>query len=249
MLLTPRELDKLTVYIVADLARKRRERGVKLNYAEAVALISEAILEGARDGRTVSELMDFGRTVVRAEECMAGVPELVAAVQIEATFPDGTKLVTCHEPIGGIGNRESGIGDGAAAHGLLTDAAELSVHGAVYLLAHEDIAINDGREMATLTVSNTGDRAIQVGSHFHFFEVNRALRFDRAAALGRRLDIPAGTALRFEPGDTREVNLVALGGARRALGFNGLVNGSTVTGRAAALNAARAAGFSDEGQG
>jgi urease gamma subunit len=99
MMLTPREMEKLSVYVLADVARRRRDRGTKLNYVEAIALITEAILEGARDGRTVSELMDFGRTVVRAEDCMEGVAELVPAVQVEATFPDGTKLVTCHDPI------------------------------------------------------------------------------------------------------------------------------------------------------
>jgi len=92
-------MEKLWVYVLADVARKRRDRGTKLNYAEAIALISEAILEGARDGRSVSELMDLGRTIVRADECMEGVPELVPAVQVEATFPDGTKLITCHSPI------------------------------------------------------------------------------------------------------------------------------------------------------
>ena len=99
MMLTPREMEKLWVYVLADLARRRRDRGTLLNYAEAIALISEAILEGARDGRTVTELMDAGRTVVRREECMEGVAEMVPAVQVEATFPDGTKLVTCHDPI------------------------------------------------------------------------------------------------------------------------------------------------------
>ena len=99
MMLTPREIEKLWVYVLADLARKRQARGTLLNYAEAIALISEAILEGARDGKTVAELMDLGRTVVRREDCMEGVDELVPAVQVEATFPDGTKLVTCHQPI------------------------------------------------------------------------------------------------------------------------------------------------------
>ena len=99
MMLTPREMEKLWVYVLAELARKRRDRGTLLNYAEAIALISEAILEGARDGRSVAELMDHGRTIVRRGECMEGVAEMVPAVQVEATFPDGTKLVTCHDPI------------------------------------------------------------------------------------------------------------------------------------------------------
>lgn len=97
-----------------------------------------------------------------------------------------------------------------------------------YLLAEGEIEINPGRPTATLSVANTGDRAIQVGSHFHFFEVNRALRCDRAAAFGMRLDIPAGTAVRFEPGERKDVTLVTLGGSRRVNGLNGLTEGSTV---------------------
>ena len=116
-----------------------------------------------------------------------------------------------------------------------------------YLLADEPIEINAGRETAMLSVANTGDRAIQVGSHFHFFEVNRALRFDRAAAFGMRLDIPAGTAVRFEPGDRKEVPLVTLGGARRVIGLNGLTEGSTVgpDARARAIRLATERGFID----
>ena len=117
------------------------------------------------------------------------------------------------------------------------------MHGGGYLLRDEPIALNPGRPRRTLTVSNTGDRAIQVGSHFHFFEANRALRFERAAAFGTRLDIPSGTAVRFEPGDTRAVTLVAFGGSRRCVGFSGLVNGSTAGSVEAALAAARSRGF------
>lgn len=99
MMLTPRETEKLLIYVAADLARKRRARGLRLNIPESVALITEAILEGARDGRTVAELMSLGRQVLTREEVMDGVPELVTLVQVEATFPDGTKLVSCHDPI------------------------------------------------------------------------------------------------------------------------------------------------------
>ena len=94
------------------------------------------------------------------------------------------------------------------------------------LTADGEIILNEGRETAALVVANTGDRPVQVGSHYHFFEVNAALEFDRAAARGFRLDIPAGTAVRFEPGQSREVALVAYGGARRVFGFNGAVNGA-----------------------
>jgi urease beta subunit len=107
------------------------------------------------------------------------------------------------------------------------------------------VELNAGRRTATVTVRNTGDRPIQIGSHFHFFEVNRALAFDRPAALGMRLNIPAGTAVRFEPGDSSEVELVALGGLRRAVGFNGLAEGSTetVAGVRRALRRAAEEGF------
>lgn len=99
MELTPREKDKLLLFTAGLLAERRKERGLKLNYPEAVAYISAAILEGARDGRTVAELMSYGRTLLRRDEVMEGVPEMVAEVQVEATFPDGTKLVTVHNPI------------------------------------------------------------------------------------------------------------------------------------------------------
>ena len=114
-----------------------------------------------------------------------------------------------------------------------------------YLLAEEPIEINAGRPTVTLSVWNTGDRAIQVGSHFHFFEVNRALRFDREAAFGMRLNIPAGTAVRFEPGDRKDVELVAIGGTRRVHGLNGLMNGSVASPavRARALAALSARGI------
>ncbi len=97
--LTPREKDKLLLFTAALLAERRKARGLKLNYPEAVALISAAVLEGARDGRTVADLMSFGATVLTRDDVMEGVPELIPDVQVEATFPDGTKLVTVHNPI------------------------------------------------------------------------------------------------------------------------------------------------------
>jgi urease beta subunit len=114
-----------------------------------------------------------------------------------------------------------------------------------YLLREEPVEINAGRQTVTLAVQNRGDRPIQVGSHFHFFEVNRALLFEREQALGMRLNIPAGTAVRFEPGDTHTVELVELGGLKRAVGFNNLADGSTATvgGRQTALVRARERGF------
>jgi urease subunit gamma len=99
MHLTPREIDKLLIFVAADVARRRRERGLKLNYPEAMALISAELLEGARDGKSVAELMRFGKQILRRTDVMDGVPEMLAEVQVEATFPDGTKLVTVHDPV------------------------------------------------------------------------------------------------------------------------------------------------------
>jgi len=99
MHLTPREKDKLMIVVAADLARRRKERGVVLNYPESMALITYEVMEGARDGRSVSDLMSFGSTILQRDEVMEGVPEMIHEVQVEATFPDGTKLVTVHNPI------------------------------------------------------------------------------------------------------------------------------------------------------
>lgn len=207
MRITPREQEKLLIVVAADVARRRRERGVKLNQPEAVALITSEIMEGARDGRSVAELMGFGTTILTTDDVMDGIADLIDVIQVEATFPDGTKLVSVHQPI-------RAVGSAAAAH-----------PGEV-ILNDEPIIINEGREAISVEVKNTGDRPIQVGSHFHFAEVNSALEFDRDATVGFRLDIPAGTAARFEPGDARSVNLVAFGGNRAVYGFNNKVDGS-----------------------
>ena len=99
MQLTPREKDKLLVAMAAEVARRRLARGVRLNYPEAVALITDAVVEGARDGRSVAEMMEAGAQVITRDQCMEGIPEMIHDVQVEATFPDGTKLVTVHQPI------------------------------------------------------------------------------------------------------------------------------------------------------
>lgn len=208
MELTPREKDKLLLFTAALLAERRKDKGLKLNYPEAVAYISAAILEGAREGRTVAELMDFGRTQLTADDVMDGVTEMIHEVQVEATFPDGTKLVTVHDPI----------------LPSATAAAATLVPGEVFAAAGEK-ELNAGRDKVTLSVANTGDRPIQVGSHYHFAETNPALEFERDKARGFRLDIAAGTAVRFEPGQTREVTLVAYAGDRKVYGFNGAVMG------------------------
>lgn len=215
MRLAPRDLDKLLLHQAGALAQKRLARGVRLNYPEAVALIATQLLELIRDGRSVAELMDLGRTFLGRRQVMDGVPELVTEVQVEGTFPDGTKLVTVHHPI-------------VAEHGDL----ELALYGSFLPVPERErfaeeprplaageilvaegpdtgpIELNAGRETREMAVTNTGDRPIQVGSHYPFAETNRALAFDRAAAEGMRLDIPAGAAVRFEPGEQKTVRLV-----------------------------------------
>jgi len=228
MLLTPTELERLTIFTAAELARKRRARGLKLNHPEAVALITDEILEGAREGKSVADLMSLGSTVLTTGDVMPGVAAMLPILQVEGTFPDGTKLVTIHEPI-------------RPAPGAAADPLE---PGAV-LPAEGEIELAAGRRRASIEVVNTGDRPIQVGSHYHFFEVNKALDFDRAASFGMRLDIPAGTAVRFEPGQTKQVALVALGGRGELSGLNGLTEGkaSDSATREDALLRARTAGF------
>ena len=237
MHLTPHELDKLTLHQAGFLAQKRLARGVKLNHPEAVALIATQILEFIRDGRTVAELMDLGRQFLGRADVMDGVAELVREVQIEGTFPDGTKLVTIHNPIvAEHGNLELALygsflpipkvrlkADTTAASvtagSVVSGFSRTDAPGAI-LTADGHIIANAERRTANLDVTNTGDRPIQVGSHYHFVETNRALRFDRKAAYGMRLDIPAGTAVRFEPGETRTVSLVAIAGTQTIKGGN-----------------------------
>jgi len=226
MHLSPKETDRLLLFLAAELARRRRARGLRLNYPEARALIADEICEGARDGKTVAELMDLGAGILNDDDVMPGVAVLIGTLQVEAMFPDGQKLVTIHDPIGPGKESSEGVQPGE------------------YRLADGDVVLNEGREAATLTVRNLGDRPVQVGSHFHFFEVNPELEFDRAKAFGMRLDIPAGTAVRFEPGDEREVELVAFGGERRVHGLNRLTEGETGPDRLAeALARAAEAGF------
>ena len=223
MHLTPHELDKLTLHQAGFLAQKRLARGLRLNHPEAVALIATQILEFIRDGRRVSELMDLGRQLLGRAEVMDGVPELVHEVQIEGTFPDGTKLVTIHNPIvAEQGNLELALYGSFLPIPVRRAEAErrrTNTPGEI-VCAAGDIVANDGRNSTRLSVTNKGDRPIQVGSHYHFVETNAALTFDRKAAHGMRLDIPAGTAVRFEPGETKTVSLVAIAGRRVIRGGN-----------------------------
>lgn len=211
MLLTPHEQERLMVAGAAEVARRRRARGLLLNHPEAVAVLTDWVLEAARDGMTVAQIMAAGREVLDTSDVMPGVEALIDELQAEATFPDGTKLVTLHEPI------QPAL---AAA-----DDGDVSPHRIVpgeVLLGDGDVVLLEGRATTSLSVLNTGDRPVQVGSHFHFAEANDALHFDREAAVGHRLAIAAGTSVRFEPGIPMEVELVAFAGDRVTAGFRGL---------------------------
>ena len=240
MNLTPREKDKLLISMAAMVARRRLERGVKLNHPEAVALITDFVVEGARDGRSVADLMEAGGKVITRAQVMKGrrddprragggdvsrrhqaghraradpMKTASAVIASEAkqsrwTSPDGRVRILRRQP------PRSDTGDVPMIPGEILPAAG-------------DIELNAGLARTVLTVANTGDRPIQVGSHYHFAETNPALSFDRAAARGKRLDIAAGTAVRFEPGQTREVTLVPYRGNRVVQGFRAAVDGST----------------------
>jgi urease subunit gamma/beta len=222
MHLSPKETDRLLLFLAAELARRRRARGLRLNYPEARALIADEILEGARDGRSVAELMELGAQVLSTDDVLPGVATLVGVLQVEAFFEDGQKLVTVHQPIAPGKEPVDGVLPGEV------------------VTADGEIELSEGRETVTVRVENTGDRPVQVGSHYHFFEVNRALRFDRQRAFGLHLDIPAGTAVRFEPGEDREVVLVAFGGERELHGLNRLTEGGSLQD---ALGRARELGY------
>jgi urease subunit gamma/beta len=213
MHLTPRELDKLVLHGAGSVAQKRLARGLRLSYPEAVALIATVLLELIRDGRGVAELMGVGRQLLGHRQVMEGVGGLIAEVQVEGTFPDGTKLVTVHDPIA----REDGDLE-LALYGsflpvpsleLFGASSETVVPGAVETVG-DPIELNSGRRAIEIDVVHRGDRPIQVGSHYPFAEVNQALAFDRERTARMRLDIPAGTAVRFEPGESRSVQLVEL---------------------------------------
>jgi urease subunit gamma/beta len=249
MHLSPREIEKLMLHNAGFLAQKRLARGLRLNHPEAVALIAAQLLEFIRDGKRVAELMNLGRKFLGRNQVMPGVPEMIYDVQVEGTFPDGSKLVTVHHPIA------SENGDLVLALlGSFLPVPDVSVFqwaedggepGAVEVRDGE-IELNGGRATAEVRVTNLGDRPIQVGSHYHFIETNASLKFDRGAAYGKRLDIPAGTAVRFEPGETKTVKLVEIAGKKVIRGGNNLASGKvSAVGKKAALKKIKSKGFSN----
>ncbi|WP_435866432.1 urease subunit gamma [Streptosporangium sandarakinum] len=223
MRLTPTERDRLLLFGAAELARARRARGLRLNVPEATALVADTVCEAARDGARLAEAVAAGRAVLGPDDVLPGVADVVTEVMVEAVFDDGTRLAVVTDPFGG---------------GSLGDEAP----GAVVEAPREPVAEEDAVEVE---VVNTATVPISVTSHFHFFEVNPRLRFDRAAAYGRRLAVPAGSTVRFDPGEGRTVRLVPIGGARVAIGFAGLVDGPLDAPGAfeRAMDKARACGY------
>jgi len=246
MRLSPKEIDKLILHNAGFLAQKRYARGLKLNYPEATALIAAQLLEFIRDGESVATLMNKGKQLLGTNDVLPGVPEMVHEVQIEGTFPDGTKLVTVHNPI----CRKNGESELALYGSGLTRTQTpwspdniASTSSGKTTVADEPITLNADRDTLTLPVTNTGDRPIQVGSHYTFFEVNPALSFDRKKSYGYRLNIASGTAVRFEPGETKSVELVAITGNRIVYGGNALISGALEDNKDQALKNATEGGF------
>ena len=251
MHLSPREIDKLLLHTAGFLAQKRLARGLRLNHPEAVALIATQLLEFIREGKTVAELMDLGRQFLGRHQVMAGVSAMITEVQVEGTFPDGTKLVTVHHPIASQdGNLK------LALHGSFLPVPDPAAFGEESETELEpgacepqpgELELNAGRATTSLAITNLGDRPIQVGSHYHFIETNALLRFDRGKAYGKRLDIPAGTAVRFEPGETKTVQLVEIAGAKIIRGGNNLADGPvSAANKETALSRVKAEGFAHE---
>jgi len=249
MRLTPTERDRLLIFTAAELARARRARGLRLNVPESVALIADTVCEAARDGARLADAVEAGRRVLGPHDVLPGVAAIVTEVQVEAVFEDGTRLAVITDPIG-EGNGPGTGGTGAIADPIggaqqVESAQEAEaaqqvggsqrVEGAIQPAGGSPGSILPRDEsqypaaptghLITLDVVNTAAVPISVTSHFHFFEANPRLRFDRAAAYGLHLAVPAGSSVRFDPGATVRVELAPIGGDRVAIGFAGLVDG------------------------
>jgi urease subunit gamma/beta len=220
MRLTPTERDRLLLFGAAELARARRSRGLRLNVPEATALIADTVCEAARDGRRLAQAIEAARDVLGPDDVLPGVADVVTEVHVEAVFDDGSRLAVVSDPIRGGTTAQRPAperGDGAGDE----DPAAAPAPGAVLPGPADPEPEPDVR----LTVRNTATVPVSVTSHFHFFEANPRLEFDRAAAYGMRLCVPAGSSVRFAPGGCSEVGLVPIGGDRIAIGFAGLVDG------------------------
>lgn len=232
MNLTPTELDRLTIFSAAQLARRYRAEGIRLSHPEAVALLCDEIMTAARRGLSHPDLVAFGGSILSEDDLLPGIRSMLRLVSVEVSMTEGTKLVTVFDPI-------------AAG----TEAVSQAVTPGEIITAEGEIELNAGREMAEVEVLNAGDRTIQVRSHAHFFEVNRMLRFDRETSFGMHLDVPSGVGARFDPGVPKTVRLVRYGGSGNVQGFGGLTNGKIgdPAVRERALNEARARDYTNAG--
>ena len=226
MRLTPTERDRLLIFTAAELARARRARGLRLNVPESVALIADTVCEAARDGARLADAVAAGRKVLGPEDVLPGVAAIVTEVQVEAVFEDGTRLAVISNPIGpGV---ELGAGPSAESSAGWVEGALQPARGTPGSILPRDESQYPAPQISdliALDIVNTASVPISVTSHFHFFEANPRLRFDRAAAYGRHLAVPAGSSVRFDPGATVHVELMPIGGDRVAIGFAGLVDG------------------------
>lgn len=250
MKLSPREIEKLQLHNAGYLAQKRLARGLRLNYTEAVALIASQILEFIRDGdKTVAELMSIGIELLGRRQVLPAVPHLLETVQVEATFRDGTKLVTIHDPIANEnGNLELALSGSflpvPSLDKFTENKEDSSIIPGELKYGNGSLTLNCGRNAVILKIVNNGDRPIQVGSHYHFIEVNPYLTFDRRKAFGKRLNIASGTMTRFEPGESKSVVLVSIGGNKVIRGGNNIVDGPVNDSNCiAAMEAVRTRGF------
>ena len=204
MNLTPTELERITVFNAAELARRNLREGIPLSHPEAVALLADEVMLAARKNMAYDEVIDHATALLTADQCEPGVPDMVRIVTLDAPFQDGTKLVTLIDPI---------------------IAGENDIRPGEIIVGDEPIKLFAGADRLSLTVVNRGDRDVQVRSQSHFFETNPALEFDRRATWGHKLDVASGAGVRFEPGIPVEVKLVPMAGNRVAQGFSGVVNG------------------------
>ncbi|WWC68843.1 urease [Kwoniella pini CBS 10737] len=230
MHLLPREQDKLILSNLGFLAQRRLARGLALNRAETIALISSQLHEFIRDGNhSVAELMDLGKKVLGRRHVMVGVGESIHDIQVEGTFHDGSFLVTVHDPIcsddGNLFNALYGSFLPTPSDDLFPLPEQSKYLAGSVICLKSKLTLNVDKKKIMLEVKNIGDRPIQVGSHYIFLETNPALVFDRVLSFGYRLNIPAGTAVRFEPGEKKTVNMVEFGGHKRLLGGSAISSG------------------------
>jgi urease subunit gamma/beta len=198
--LTPSELDRVLIFNVAQLAKSRQERGLKLNKPEAVALISHAVIEAARDGNSHAQALQAGLSAISDSDLLPGVGSMLSGIAVEAVFDDGRRLVVVD---------------------FVTN--DLDTPGKVTRL--DQVLPNRAKDLTTATVVNESKIQISVTTHMHFFEVNPRLKFDREATYGKHLFIPAGEHVDFPPGIPVDVELVPISGDRVMIGFAGLVDG------------------------